>query len=95
MPLITSEAIEWLMAQRSPGKWALLPTVDEGRVEPLFALFEPQCHSLMQDLLDRGAYAPRHLSDHPRVATVTPPGTLSHAWLNINSEEDLIGLSSE
>lgn len=89
MPLISSEAVQWLISQRSPGKWAILPTLDGERVEPLFAVFERQSHSLIGELALCGVRAPRLIGNHDKAWAVIPPPELADAWINVNSQEEL------
>lgn len=92
LPLLRGEAIAWLVEQRRPGRWAILPSVVEKRVEPLFALYEPQTRFLLEQMASRGRFAPRRLSEHRSVLSPRPPAELIDSWKNVNSQDDLLEL---
>jgi molybdopterin-guanine dinucleotide biosynthesis protein MobB len=91
-PGVSGEAVRWLLDQRRPGRWAVLPRLSDGPVEPLLAVYEPQAAALLERLIRDGRPAPRHLAGHPRVACPTPPSELGDAWLAIDTPEDFEGL---
>jgi molybdopterin-guanine dinucleotide biosynthesis protein A len=86
-PRVGPDAITWLLAQRRPGVWAVLPRLDEGGVEPLFAVYEPQALVLLEDLHRQGRIAPRFLAEHEKVRTPTPRSTLHDAWRGVDTPE--------
>ncbi len=92
LPRLNAVAAEWLLAQRAPGRWAILPQVSDERVEPLLAVYEPQAAGLVEDLLTRGGDSPRRLAGRPHVYTPTAPAELAAAWTNVNTPADLAGL---
>ena len=88
MPLITGEAVEWLLATRRPGVWASLPKLtDDGRPEPLLAVYDYRAHALLSKV-----HAPHQLSQYPKVDTPIIPAAHAEAWRNLNRPEDLDGL---
>jgi len=89
MPGITAEALEWLINQRRPGCWAVIPRDSEGHLHATLALYEPQAASLIDTLVSQGLKAPRGLVQWPEVHTPTIPDSLAHAWLNVNTPEEL------
>ncbi len=89
MPCISVEALSWLVDQRRPGCWAVIPRDAEGRVQPTLALYEPQAAVLIETLVSRGLRAARSMAQWPEVHTPTIPDVLSRAWLNINTPEEL------
>lgn len=92
LPLIGPETVGWLLEERRPGRWAVMPSLAPGFVEPLFAVYEPQARVLLEALAAAGRLAPRGLADDPNVATPTPPPHLARAFTNVNSPDDLTGL---
>jgi len=88
MPGISVEALAWLIDQRCPGCWAVIPRDAEGRTQPTLALYEPQAGALIGSLVSRGLKAPRALAQWPEVHTPTIPDALSRAWLNVNTPEE-------
>ncbi len=89
MPGITVEALEWLIDQRRPGCWAVIRREPEGKLHPTLALYEPQAASLVDHLVSQGRKAPRDLVQWSEVHTPTIPDPLIHAWININTPEEL------
>ena len=89
MPGITVDALGWLIDQRRPGCWGVIPRDSEGQLHPTFALYEPQAGSLIDTLVSQGLKAPRGLVRWSEIHTPTIPDSLAHAWLNVNTPEDL------
>lgn len=94
MPSITDEALGWLLGQRGPGRWAIVPEQRTGRREPLLALYEPQSALLLAELLRSGLPAVRRISDSPAVHTPRMPAALAAAWTNVNTPEEVAALES-
>jgi molybdopterin-guanine dinucleotide biosynthesis protein A len=87
MPWIVPRAVEWLLSQRQPGRWAVLPRTADGRVQPLLAVYEPQAAHLVEGLIRSGNSAPRLLADHDAVATPAVPEELERHWSNVNTPQ--------
>jgi len=94
-PLITPEALDWLIGQRRPGRWAVLPRLPWRPVEPFLAVYEPQALPLLERLAREPNPAPRRLADHPKVATPEPPGEMADAWRSVNDPEQYDALGKE
>jgi molybdopterin-guanine dinucleotide biosynthesis protein MobB len=92
LPRLRADAVEWLAAQRQPGRWAVMPRVD-GVVQPLLAVYEPQALPLLEALAVEGAPSPSRLEGHPHVATPEPPPHLADCWRGVNTPEELAALS--
>ena len=92
LPRLNAVAVEWLFAQRAPGRWVILPRVSEERVEPLLAIYEPQAAALVEDLVTLGGDSPRRLAGRPHVYTPTVSAELAAAWTNVNTPGDLADL---
>jgi molybdopterin-guanine dinucleotide biosynthesis protein A len=88
LPLLRVAALDWLLAQRRPGRWAILPRVGPERVEPLLAIYEPESLALLEQIVERGHRSPRHLEGLPAVHSPTPPTALHDCWTNVNTPED-------
>lgn len=87
MPLLDGEAIAWLLTQRSPGTWAVLPRqVGETRAEPLCAWYDPRLRPILEEC-DR----PQAVAGHRRVRVVDLPGELAPRWLGFNAPDQLAG----
>lgn len=85
LPQLSGEAVRWLLDQRAPGVWATLPRLpDAAGVEPLLAHYDFRARWLLEEC--RG---PSELARQPRVATPAPPETLTAAWRNVNTPEEM------
>ena len=88
-PSITPDAVGWLLEQRRPGRWAVMPRLDGGKVEPFLAVYEPQTRGLLEGLVRAGNLGPWRLARHPKVIDPSPPPELAQCWRNVNTPEDL------
>jgi molybdopterin-guanine dinucleotide biosynthesis protein A len=95
LPLLTVEAFRWLVAQRSPRHWAVLPRLGDGRVEPLAALYEPGAGEHLQALAASGRFALQPLAELPGVLAPTPPPELAPCWSNVNTPDELARVSGK
>jgi molybdopterin-guanine dinucleotide biosynthesis protein MobB len=93
--LIDTAAIEWLDAERRPGRWAVLPCLSQTILEPLLAVYEPQSVSLLEKLVRDRQCAPRYIAGHPAVACPAPPPHLASAWTNVNTQQELRSLAKQ
>lgn len=94
LPLIDRDAIEWIVEQRGPGRWAVMPRAAGGRLEPLAAVYEPQSRPLLERLAAVGGAAPRRLADHAKTATPDAPARVQATLRNFNTPEDLESLDT-
>lgn len=89
MPLMHKDAWEWLLSQRKPGTWAVLPKIrGSGGVETTGALYEPMIFEYVEALARKGTMKLQEISLHPKVATPVVPKTLVQAWQNVNTAEE-------
>ena len=91
-PWLRAEHIEWLAAQRQPGRWAVIPRQRDGHPCPTLALYEPQALEAIErraraDLVRRAD--PSAVLDLPRTAVVEPRAELADGWTNVNTPEQL------
>ena len=93
MPRVSSEAVDWLIGQRRPGVWAVMPRFRDGRVEPLLAVYEPQARPLLEAQAACGRWGPRHLAANDHVICPAPPSELIGAWENVNTPEEMASVS--
>jgi molybdopterin-guanine dinucleotide biosynthesis protein A len=89
MPLVSSEAVAWLLEERAPGRWAILPRTVATSVEPLFALYEAQSRSLLERAAAAGTAGPAAIAGDARVHTPSVPPALRTAWRNVNDPRAL------
>jgi molybdopterin-guanine dinucleotide biosynthesis protein A len=94
-PLLTPDAVAWLVGARPDGAWAVLPEID-GRAQPFPGLYDPRC----ADFLERaaagaGPAGPTALAGDPRTASPRPPAALARAWRNANTPEEAAALRGD
>jgi molybdopterin-guanine dinucleotide biosynthesis protein MobB len=89
MPLMARDAWTWLLGQRRPGAWAVMPRTGTGsKVEATGACYEPMIFEYVDALARKGVFTLQRIAEHPRVITPEIPGALAHAWKNVNTPED-------
>jgi len=85
MPRLTTDALRWLLANRKPGVWAILPRrAESAGVEPLPGWYDFRSQRLLETC--RG---PAGLAGHKKVATPLIPEELASAWTNVNTVSEL------
>jgi molybdopterin-guanine dinucleotide biosynthesis protein A len=89
MPLVHSQAIDWLIGQRAPGRSAILPRIEPEGVEPLLAIYAPAALALLERLAARGIASAQKIVEDPSVATPIVPRHLRSAWVNVNTPDQL------
>lgn len=90
MPDISRAAIDWLLAQRAPGRWAVLPRLPaRDRIEPLFAWYDPRIAARLEELAHGRARGFQALSDDPACLCPQVPDALVTAWRNVNTPAGL------
>lgn len=92
LPLVSPDAIAWLLAQRRDDRTAILPRLVGDRVEPLCALYEPGAQPLLLALAASGRGSLQPLAGKLGVATPAPPLPLARSWRNVNTVEELLDL---
>lgn len=89
MPLMHKDAWEWLLSQRKPGTWAVLPKIRGSKgVETTGALYEPMIFEYVEALARKGTMKLQEIRLHPKVITPVVPKTLAQAWKNVNTVAD-------
>jgi molybdopterin-guanine dinucleotide biosynthesis protein A len=89
-PWLTAEDIRWLMNQRKPGVWAVLPRQPDDHPCPTLALYEPQSLAVLErSLLVRGPAELRiaELFNHQR-SFLAPQFT--RGMVNVNTPQELM-----
>jgi molybdopterin-guanine dinucleotide biosynthesis protein A len=84
-PWASAVAVEWLLGQRRPDRWAVLPRGADGRIEPMPALYEPRARPVLEAMAERGELAPRALAEERSVATPEIPPEIRRAWISVNT----------
>jgi molybdopterin-guanine dinucleotide biosynthesis protein MobB len=95
LPFADDDAVRWLLSERAPGRWAVVPSLRDGMLEPLFALYEPQALPLLDEVARGANPAPRLIARHDKVATPAPPDVFRRAFYNVNVPADLDRLDGE
>ena len=88
LPLVSAAALEWLLAQRQPGCWAVLPAVATQRVEPLLAVYEPEALPLLEQVVAEDRRSPSRIALNSAVHTPAVPERLRACWTNVNTPEE-------
>jgi molybdopterin-guanine dinucleotide biosynthesis protein MobB len=85
LPLISSEAVTWLLSTRSPGVWATIPSDPEGKgIEPLLAHYDFRSRPLLES-----SRRPADIATASKVITPVIPSDVASAWTNANTPGDL------
>jgi molybdopterin-guanine dinucleotide biosynthesis protein MobB len=85
LPLLSGAAVRWLLDQRRPGAWAVLPQLsDAPSPEPLLAYYDFRIMSQLEC-----AHRPLDIAGADNVAMPTVPPALQESWKNVNTTEDL------
>jgi molybdopterin-guanine dinucleotide biosynthesis protein MobB len=86
MPLMHKDAWEWLLSQRRPGVWAVLPKIRGSKgVETTGAVYEPMIFEYAESLSASGNTKLQEIARHPKVMAPLIPEALARAWRNINT----------
>jgi molybdopterin-guanine dinucleotide biosynthesis protein A len=89
-PWLSAADIQWLIRQRRPGTWAILPRQADDHPCPTLALYEPQALTVLErSLLVRGADKVRiaELFNHPRTLIVP---TVTRGLVSVNTPQELM-----
>lgn len=90
MPDLSPEALRWLLDQRRPGRWAVLPrTAPEAPVEPLLAYYDLRARPIVESLAGRGEFRLRRIVGNRGVVVAPVPAALAGAWRNVNTDAGL------
>jgi len=91
MPSISPEAIEWLLSNRSPDVWGVVPRLKEDSfLEPLLAVYEPQAREYLEELYRSGCFRISVAARRSKIINPVVPEALSSAWGNINTPDELV-----
>lgn len=88
LPDLTVAALTWLLAQRTPGAWAVIPKVGDYH-QPLLALYDFRIRPALEDMARRDTHRLSALIGGNGVRVVSPPQALWGAWRNVNCPEML------
>ncbi len=89
MPFMQKEAWNWLLSNRKPGVWAVLPRIRGSRgVETMGAVYEPMIFDYIESLASQGTAKLQEVTCHPKVITPIIPKSLAYAWSNVNTHSE-------
>jgi molybdopterin-guanine dinucleotide biosynthesis protein MobB len=89
LPLMEKEAWDWLVGQRRPGVWAVLPRLGNTYpAETTAGCYEPMIYDYVETLASRGSMKLQEIARHPKVLTPRIPDVIAHAWQNVNTIEE-------
>ena len=88
MPRVRRDAVAWLVSQRRPEIWAVLPQTVMGRVEPLLAVYEARMRDALELRAAEGRFGMQDLAASDRVWCPCPPAGIRDAWVNVNTLEE-------
>ena len=83
-PQLTTEAVAWLLRQRQPGRWAVLPRGLAGDIEPLLAWYDFRARLLIDELAAVGQTGLWMLAGNDRVWTANVPIEFASAWTDVD-----------
>lgn len=92
LPQVSSDALRWLLNNRGPGVWGVVPRFVSESVEPLLAYYDWRAGRLFESIAAEGGHAPHLISRHSSVVTPRPPADLASAWTNVNSPDEMSSL---
>ncbi len=86
MPFMHEDAWKWLLDQRRPGVWAILPRrKGKQHVETTGACYEPMIFNFVESIMRKGESRLQKIAEHPKVISPEIPESISSAWENINT----------
>ncbi|MCK6483108.1 MAG: molybdenum cofactor guanylyltransferase [Phycisphaerae bacterium] len=94
-PLLSAEAVAWMVAQRRSVAAAVLPRRGSDPPEPLPGIYEPAARERLESLLRAGRPSPRPLAGDADVLCPPVPDALLRCWRNVNTPEDLAALIAD
>jgi len=87
LPRLSSEVLEWLLARRRPGTWAVIPRAG-GVSQPLMAVYEPMLRPRLEALAGSESPSPSRLVGTERVIDPEVPGELEDAFHGANTSAE-------
>jgi len=94
-PLLSTLALEWLIAERRSDRIAVLPRLTAAQIEPFPGIYEPRCQPELAALAAPGsASSLQPLGEHPAVSIVDVPPRFAEEFLGANTPAELTLLRS-
>jgi molybdopterin-guanine dinucleotide biosynthesis protein A/antitoxin component YwqK of YwqJK toxin-antitoxin module len=92
LPRLNVSALEWLVAQRRFGRTAVVPRLQGGELQPVFAIYEPSTRESLERAAHMGGSGPRDVGQLPATATPGVPGGLTWALADVDTPQDFARL---
>jgi molybdopterin-guanine dinucleotide biosynthesis protein MobB len=90
LPTLSCGALKWLLAERRPGVWAVLPCIEmTGPVEPLLAWYDFRCLPILEKLAIADNCSLQGLANHPKTKRAVVPLEWIYAWIDVDSPESI------
>lgn len=93
MPLLDDAGLQWLLAQRRPEVWGVVPKQQDGRLEPLFAYYDFRSRFLLEKLCLENELRMTRICDSERIVSPVVPAALAFSWRNCNTPDDVKAIS--
>jgi len=94
LPLITNEAVEWLLEQPVYGRPVTMPHIaGQAMPDPLFAVYDPPARRWLEDAAETEQFSLRHAFPEAAVTDCPVPPEHADAWHNVNTPDDWHRLS--
>jgi len=88
-PLLSADALRWLLAQAKPGVIAVVPHLDSPESpEPLIALYTPRARSVMEQAARAGERSLRRILAGQKIHSPRVPENLRKAFANVNTPDE-------
>ena len=93
MPLVDTHALRWLISLRQPTGMAVQTRLENGVLQPLFAVYEPSARIKLETLALKGR-GPASLQHETGVRVVDVPKRFRSRLTNINTPDELDALEA-
>jgi len=91
LPLVSEDAVRWVLDHRNPGTWAVLPQLPGvASPEPLFAHYDLRAAPLLERVR-----RPVDMASETHVAMPKVTTRLQASWTNVNTIDQLAAVNSE
>lgn len=90
LPALNQAGLRWLISDRTAGCWGRVPKMAQAKHhEPLFAWYDFRAIPLFEQQLLAGNFRIGATAFHPKIDNPLIPESLSNAWQNVNTPEQL------
>jgi len=89
LPRLSQGALQWVLDQRSPGVWAVLPQLpSSSHIEPLLAWYDFRCRPVLESMAASGCCKLKKITQHPKARVVTVSEALTEAWSDADMPQE-------